>query len=736
MSVTTVRSTWFHTWRLALCALLGALSISACKETQEPIHTVIEQCKPDDTRTRRCGINGNGTHIQGCRDGKWIDSGTCEDPDICPLGETQFVACGANDSGTMLQYCEDGQWEDAGTCEDADVCEGSETKDVACGHNDQGTATLTCDNGKWGEPGTCDDPDVCVNKSRQRIDCGGLNGNATQQERCTDGQWEALGDCEDPDVCVLDDTRTVTCGGLNGNATQQERCIDGQWREDGECLEPDTCTDGTTKNEFCGGLNGRAVQQYLCEDGTWETDGNCVDPDECTDNDTTTENCGGYNGNAERTLTCTNGQWTNGSCIDPDECTNHDTRSHSCGAQDIGEQIQTCHDGQWEDGSTCELEVAGFDTNSTHACALAGAQQVVCWGQNNEGQIGDATTNTRAYPTAAALNIEDIIVNISTGHEHTCLFTIENEIYCWGNDSAKQSGARGGAPNHTPTLITSLDGLQPHDLAGLETGEQHSCAIDDEGYVYCWGDNQHGQLGIAASVPQDLAVNVPFIDSTNPAVDLSVGWNHSCALLDDGTIACWGRNDDGQLGDGTTTDNEEAYVLDIGDSTAPAIEVSAGKNHTCAVTEDDELFCWGDNQFYQLGVELEADDPDDPPPTYTDTPVRSDLSPDLDNPILQINSGTALTCALLEDLSLYCWGDNSAGAAGFDAASQPVIDTPTQLPSAHLPDNIVMLRFRDQTPCALLADQRLHCWGDNQNLVRGTGSGPSDHHPAEVTYDP
>lgn len=727
-----IQPTQVHAWKLLLPMLLSACLISACKETQEPINTIIEQCKLNDTRTRRCGINGAGTRVQGCTDGKWVDDGQCDDPDVCPIGDTQFVPCGPNDSGTMLQYCEQGHWEDAGTCENADVCEEDETKEVACGLNDQGTAAVACDNGRWGPPGACDDPDVCVNKSRQNIECGGLNGNAKQWQRCTDGQWETYGQCEDPDVCVTDDTRTVSCGGLNGNATQDERCIDGQWRQEGECLEPDTCTDGTTKNEFCGGLNGRAVQPFLCVDGAWATEGDCTDPDVCTDHDTTTENCGGYNGNAERILTCTNGQWTNGACIDPDVCTNTDTRAHACGVQDIGEQTQTCANGQWQDGSTCELVVYNFDTSTNHACALASNNHVVCWGQNAEGQLGSAITNPTGYPTPALLELEDPILDIVTGHEHSCLFTLENEIYCWGSDSAEQTGDRGGAPNHLPTRITSLDGLNPNDLASLETGEQHTCALDDEGFVYCWGDNSHGQLGIPASIPQDLAVQVPFIDSNNPAIDLSTGWNHTCAVLEDGTIACWGDNQYGQLGDDTTDSNHEAYVDAIGDSIAPAIEVSAGKTHTCAVTEDDEVFCWGNNDAGQLG---QADDPQNPDPSSS-VPLAAALSPDLDAPIVQLNAGADSTCALREDLTLTCWGDNAEGAAGLSATADPVVSTPTQLPNAFLPEDIVTIHFRGQTPCALLADQHLYCWGDNRTMVLGNGAGSSRNTPQKVLYAP
>lgn len=710
-----------HSGHLLTAAALSLLTF-ACKETEAPVIQPIEECKPEQTRPRRCGLNGSGTQQQVCNDGRWADEGACDDPDVCVFGRISSRPCGPDDSGLMATYCESGQWVDDGICEGANVCSEGDTRPQNCGFNDNGSRIEVCANGQWDDSAVCDDPDECRNTTVRPLPCGGLNGNAIQRQLCEDGQWGQTGACNDPDVCTNGEPRVVSCGGLNGNATQAEVCENGAWEQAGSCNDPDECRNGLTQPRDCGGLNGRARQPFLCTDGSWTENGTCDDPDVCLDNDTDIQNCGGFNGNAELERTCITGQWTSGPCNDPDICENGTSTTQVCGQQSLGEKELVCTNGDWDDANDCVLRAVSMDASSHHACAISLLGVVVCWGLNANGELGILPPQSEYFPTPIDINTQDIITQVVTGAEHTCALTLNGDIFCWGSDALSQTGERGTAPNHQPTQITSLDGFVDPNIAYLVAGRGHTCALG-ETHVYCWGDNQYGQLGVPMSVPTDIAVQVPFIDEDEFAIDLAAGYDHTCAVMHDGTVKCWGLNADGQLGDGTTVDSEETTVQDIGVNTPGAMLVSAGEAHTCIVDEDESVMCWGDNLQGQLGDTTTVSSP---------VPVLSDYTPDPSDSVAGLNASSHASCLSRLSGDIWCWGDNSHGGVGVDPAT-PIVTQPTV--AFTLDDMPLGMSFRGETSCVVSPDQHILCWGSNDNVLLGRGvNEPSTHIAMPVLY--
>jgi len=176
----------------------------------------------------------------------------------------------------------------------------------------------------------------------------------------------------------------------------------------------------------------------------------------------------------------------------------------------------------------------------------------------------------------------------------------------------------------------------------------HTCAVLDSGSVKCWGDNWSGQLGDGSTI-DDSNIPVDVLGITN-AVDISAGGAHTCAVLDSGSVKCWGANWSGQLGDGSTSyeNNVPVDVVGISD----AISISAGNRHTCALLSSGAVKCWGDNEYGQLG--------DGSTIWYSNVPVDVVGI----NDAISISAGDDHTCALLSSGAVKCWGNDHYGQLG------------------------------------------------------------------------
>ena len=333
--------------------------------------------------------------------------------------------------------------------------------------------------------------------------------------------------------------------------------------------------------------------------------------------------------------------------------------------------------------------VTAIAAGGLHTCALMSDRSVKCWGSNLEGQLGDGTIISKSYP--AKVSGINTATQLAASY-HTCAILSDNTTQCWGRGDSGQLGDNNSTGSRTPAVVSGLgsaksidvsirnscavltdnttmcwgndyygshSGSTPSSVAGITsaqavaTGDSHTCVLLNDQTIQCWGYNDYGQLGNGTTNDSSTPVTVSGISTaTAIAVSSTSNLGHSCALLSDNTIKCWGDNDYGQLGDGTTTDRSTP-VLVSSISTATSVSVGGGseEGHSCSLLSNNSVKCWGNNDYGQLG---------DGTTTDRSTPVLvSGIST-----AIAVSAGFRHTCALLSDSTVQCWGYNNQGQLG------------------------------------------------------------------------
>jgi alpha-tubulin suppressor-like RCC1 family protein len=271
-------------------------------------------------------------------------------------------------------------------------------------------------------------------------------------------------------------------------------------------------------------------------------------------------------------------------------------------------------DGQLGDGTTTSspspVAVAGgrrfrqVRTGGNHTCAVDPFDAAFCWGDNSAGKIGDGTTTDRRTPVRVLAGLR--FRQLTAGGSHTCGATTGDRAYCWGWNALGQLGDR-----------TTTDRARPTPVAGglrfrqVSAGGNHNCAVTRDDQAYCWGKNRFGQLGNGTRVgPETCQLFGGNPCSTKPVAVLrdlpfravSSGNDYTCGVTTTSIAYCWGRNLQGQLGDGTQYNTRVRPVAVLGGLQFRAVSGGApfGRS-TCGVTTDGAAYCWGSNHFGQLG---------------------------------------------------------------------------------------------------------------------------------------
>ena len=244
--------------------------------------------------------------------------------------------------------------------------------------------------------------------------------------------------------------------------------------------------------------------------------------------------------------------------------------------------------------------VSSVALGQSFVCAILDDGSIKCWGSGNI--YGTSTITLSSLPRTVDLGNGDTAVSISSGGGHVCAILDNGNLKCWGSNQFAQSGQdptiSGNSNIYSPQLVDLGVG---RTASSVSLGYLHSCAILDDGSVKCWGDNSHGQLGIGPASAQHNPQTVD-LGVGRTAVSLSLGKEHTCVVLDNGVLKCWGDNQYGQLGDGISyidADTPQTINLGLGNL---ATSVASGDMQTCAILTDASLMCWGDNQFGQLGI--------------------------------------------------------------------------------------------------------------------------------------
>ncbi|MGB1934793.1 MAG: RCC1 domain-containing protein, partial [Candidatus Poseidoniaceae archaeon] len=251
---------------------------------------------------------------------------------------------------------------------------------------------------------------------------------------------------------------------------------------------------------------------------------------------------------------------------------------------------------------------------------------------------------------------------------------------------------------------------QTSSVDQLTGGGWHTCMLREDGTVMCWGNNYYGQIGVGY---RNTSGGVNPVDVTlyggHTATQLSAGGFHNCAILDDGSVACWGYNQAGTLGDGTYDDRYvPSPTLGFG-AGLDAILLSSGYYHTCALLSDDSISCWGSNEFGQIGNgEIDGNLGVSTPYSIPEFGPGSNAS--------LVRAGGHATCAVTTDGELYCWGYKALKGVTGDNQH---ISSPNHIPNSGT--NVTDVSVGGYHTCALLENGSVMCWGRNDYGQRGLG---------------
>ena len=360
-------------------------------------------------------------------------------------------------------------------------------------------------------------------------------------------------------------------------------------------------------------------------------------------------------------------------------------------------------------GQTQQFTVTGVSSPALiagggyHTCMLMTDQSVRCFGENNWGQLGNGGFANASTPvTVSGLTSA---VGAGAGIEHSCALLSDGTVRCWGTNFVGQlgNGTIGGG-SAVPTAVQGLGGA-----LALASGGFHNCAILSDHTVQCWGRNQDGQLGNGNNTT-DSGTPQPVSGLTGVAA-LASGGYHTCALLTDGSVRCWGRNDRGQVGDGTTTSRTTPVV--VGGLTN-AVQLSGGLYHMCALLADGTVQCWGQNDSGQIGNTM----------VFSSVPVTVS---GIANAVA-VSAGVFHSCALLSDGTVRCWGQNGNGQLGNGTTTNS--SSPVDVSGLSAVSRVTGAGLHT---CAILSNGAARCWGYNVYGQLGNGSTTDSATPVPVT---
>ena len=240
-------------------------------------------------------------------------------------------------------------------------------------------------------------------------------------------------------------------------------------------------------------------------------------------------------------------------------------------------------------GSSVPVGVSGLGSGvkaiaagARHTCALTSAGGVKCWGNNSSGTLGNGTTG-RPFRPVEVFGLSSGVTAIAAGLDHSCALTSSGGVKCWGYNRFGELGDGTTSDRSTPVDVSGLGS----GVTGIAAGGFQSCALTSAGGVKCWGGATGNRL---------TPVDVPGLGN---ATAIAAGSGHGCALTRAGGVKCWGRNDSGQLGDGTTRDS--ATPVDVSGLSSGVKAIATGAGNSCALTGTSGVKCWGLNDFGQLG---------------------------------------------------------------------------------------------------------------------------------------
>lgn len=357
-----------------------------------------------------------------------------------------------------------------------------------------------------------------------------------------------------------------------------------------------------------------------------------------------------------------------------------------------------------------EVNNPSLSSGAANTCAIEANQKVYCWGSNISRQLGIGTNNLSYALQPIPVNaLNGVPVGISTGYDSACAMLTFGTMRCWGNNTNGALGtANSGKNASSAQTAAALTGawVAPSNQG---TGQRHICFRDNNKTVKCQGLGASGQLGNATNANSAAPVQTAVITGASAALSAEQvvsGLNHSCALMENRNVKCWGANNVRQLG---TPANEAPNVnqpQDVPNLANDVEQIASSVDHSCAQRANGDVHCWGANSFGQIG-------------DGTISPFKGATRvDDLSGNAKEVSTGIAHSCALMTNGTVRCWGANNYGQLGTgntDNATKPVT-------VAGLPRPAIAMSAGGNHTCARLDDQSIRCWGRNDRGQLGNNS--------------
>lgn len=392
--------------------------------------------------------------------------------------------------------------------------------------------------------------------------------------------------------------------------------------------------------------------------------------------------------------------------------------------QQLAERIST---------TPSEPALTSIAAGKFHTCVVLNGQ-VRCWGANFDGELGLGHTRPIGDKSPAFrapfVDLGEPVLKVAAAGDRNASFSCavlhDRSLRCWGSNGFGQLGlghTQSVGDKTTPLSVPAVDlgGRAMSVSIGASQFGSHGCALLEGGLVKCWGSNKYGQLGYAhkTTIGDDESPStLPNVELGGPASKVVVGKYHSCAILEDGKLLCWGWNNKGQLGYGNRKDvgdNETPRSVGAIKLDEAVKDIALGRQHTCALMESGKIRCWGWNSKGQLGLSHTKDIGDN-------EAVLKAKPIDIGGDVAQIVAGDNHTCALLVDGNVRCFGENNFGQLGYSHTRNIGDDEhPSIVGNVFLGENAVTLAAGSYHNCAILSSDTLRCWGHNKFGQLGYG---------------
>jgi cysteine-rich repeat protein len=595
---------------------------------------------------------------------------------------------------------------------------------------------------------SCEDTRTCVRVDPSAAGSNGSGAEGGSVAQAGGGGDAGAGEGGTSDVPTLfgacSKLGAIVCQGAA--AAQRLACDGEQWRAGTTCAQDELCDSGTgTCAKIVAGCAAAMPGQAVCRGDSPLTCG----PDLVTSK--LSEPCEG---------TCKDGACVAPSCGDTkleegEQCDDGDDATDgacpkcklaACGDGLVRLGHEECDDGNNVAGDgcspTCTWEAIAIAAGDAMTCALSAGGEVKCWGDGGQGALGQGDTLDRGDnagemgkalpPVALGLNRKAIAISAATAE--ACAILENGELKCWGNNLAGQLGTndtndRGDTPGEMGDALKAIPlGLGRTAKSVSQAGFQ-TCAILDDGTLKCWGSNAAGQLGLGDTADHYSPELLPPINLgtgfTAKSVSTGVGFNN-CVVLDNDKAKCWGLSSTGALS--LPIDSTDPVVGDAPNEIAslPTLnilghairQIGVGTAFACALLDDSGVVtCWGTNNEGELGRD-----------TTAKLGANSGELPALPGLVLgervkSMSVAAFHTCVLLESGKVKCWGANARGQLGVGNTSNQGdgANEMAALPTVPLGKTAVQVSAGRQHSCALLADASVVCWGFNEKGQLGVG---------------